>query len=280
MNGIIFCGCSFTWGQGLYYYSELKTIVEPPEYTFEWDLVSPAHKRYMYANRWARLVANHFDTFEIVKNSNGGQESQSLEFLDTIFHRSVNSQPRLDTPFYLNEDYDYSEISYIILQTSIPIRNCFCFKLNGKKYKYELGDPDPRVQNLLFDFMKQNNVVDSDALYDLLIQQQFENLVNAFQFYESKGVKCRILCWQDQYLEYIKENQWMLDRFIKMEYDGVAYDSIYQMALKNKHLWIKTDHQYFGDNPPKDHHPSKECHKVVADAIIKKINLDLGNVEK
>jgi hypothetical protein len=34
---------------------------------------------------------------------------------------------------------------------------------------------------------------------------------------------------------------------------------------------IKTDHQYFGNNPPKDHHPSKECHRVVADAIIKKI---------
>jgi len=271
MNGMIFCGCSFTWGQGLYYYSDLKTIVEPPEYTFEWDLVRDAHKRYMFANRWARLVANHFGTFEIVKNSNGGQESQSLEFLDTIFHRQVNSQPRLDTPYYTNENFNYEEISYIILQTSIPIRNIFYFELDGKKYGYQLGDTNPKAQKLLFDFMKQNNVPDSDALYDLLIEQQFDNLLKAFEFYESKGIKCRILCWQDHYLPYIKKNKWMLDRFIKLEYNGVVYDSIFQMAFKNKDLYIKTDHNYFGDKPPKDHHPSKECHRIVADAIIKKI---------
>jgi hypothetical protein len=275
MNGIVFCGCSFTWGQGLYYYSDLKTIVEPPEYTFEWDLVRDSHKRYMFANRWARLVANHFNTFEVVKNSNGGQESQSLEFLDAIFHRSVNSQPRLDTPFYLNEDYDYNEISYIIFQTSIPIRNRFHFELNGKKYSCELGDKNAKVQNQLFDFMKQNNVSDSDALYDLLIDQQYKTLVDAFQFYESKGIKCRILCWQDHYLQHIKDDPWMLDKFIKLEYNGVTYDSIFQMGLKNKHMWIKTDYPYFGDNPPKDHHPSKECHRIVADAIIKKIESEL-----
>ena len=29
-KGIIFAGCSFTWGQGLYYYSNLDTLQEPP----------------------------------------------------------------------------------------------------------------------------------------------------------------------------------------------------------------------------------------------------------
>lgn len=275
MNGIIFCGCSFTWGQGLYYYSDLKTIVEPPEYTFEWDLVRPAHRRYMFANRWARLVANHFDTFEIVKNSNGGQESQSLNFLETILHRHENSQSPKNTPFYLTEEFDYKEISYIILQTSIPIRNLFLFELDGKKYNCDLASDDPKVRDLFLKFMDKNNISDFDALHDLLVKQQFDAVLEAFQFYESKGIKCRILCWQEHYLDHIKENKWMLDRFIKLEYDGVEYDTIYQMALKNKHLWIKTDHQYFGDTPPKDHHPSKECHRVVADAIIKKINLDL-----
>ena len=271
MNGIVFCGCSFTWGQGLYYYSDLKTIVEPPEFTFEWDLVSDAHRRYMFAHRWARLVANHFDTFEVVKNSNGGQESQSLEFLKNIFHKSENSFAQPDNPFYLRESFDYQEISYVILQTSVPIRNLFSFELDGKKYSHELGESNPRVRNLFLKYMEQNNISDLDGLHDLLVQQQFEKIVEAFQFYESKGIKCRILCWQDHYLDNIRENKWMLDRFIPLEYGGVKYDSIYQMGLKNKHLWIKSDYPYFGSTPPKDHHPSKECHRVVADAIIKKI---------
>ena len=28
MKGIIFAGCSYTWGQGLYYYSGLETLKE------------------------------------------------------------------------------------------------------------------------------------------------------------------------------------------------------------------------------------------------------------
>ena len=273
MNGIIFCGCSFTWGQGLYYYSDLKTVVEPPEYTFEWDLVKPAHRRYMFANRWARLVANHFNTFEVVKNSNGGQESQSLDFLETLLQGDEDSPDK--SPFYSIEKFDYQEISYIIIQTTEPIRNNFLFEVGGKKYNYALGDETPRVRDLFFKFMDENNISDFDVLHDLLVKQQFDKVLQAFKFYESKGIKCRILCWQEHYLDLIKNNQWMLDRFIKLEYDGVEYDTIHQMALNNEHLWIKFDHSYFGDNPPKDHHPSKECHRVIADAIIKKIETEV-----
>lgn len=275
MNGMVFCGCSFTWGQGLYYYSDLKTIVEPPEYTFEWDLVRDAHKRYMYSQRWARLVANHFNTFEIVKNSNGGQENNSLEFLETIFQRFENSPSPENSPFYLKESFDYQEVSYIILQTSIPIRNNFEFELGGKKYSRDLGSSDPDVQNLLFEYMRENNINGVDGLHEQLVKQLFDKIIEAFQFYESKGIKCRILCWQDQYLSHIKSNPWMLDRFITLDYNGKTYDSIHQMTSENEHLWIKFDYPYFGENPPKDHHPSKECHIAVANSIIKKLESEL-----
>ena len=29
MKGILFGGCSFTWGQGLYFYSNLPNLYEP-----------------------------------------------------------------------------------------------------------------------------------------------------------------------------------------------------------------------------------------------------------
>ena len=29
MKGLVFGGCSFTWGQGLYYYSDLPRLKEP-----------------------------------------------------------------------------------------------------------------------------------------------------------------------------------------------------------------------------------------------------------
>ena len=66
MKGLIFAGCSFTWGQGLYYYSGLDTLVEPAPDCYDAKLVTDAHKKYMETLRYPRLVANHFKTFEIV----------------------------------------------------------------------------------------------------------------------------------------------------------------------------------------------------------------------
>lgn len=275
MKGMVFCGCSFTWGQGLYYYSKLPTLVEPPEYTFDWDLVTEAHRKYMFANRWARLVANHFKTFEVVKNSNGGQEAQSLEFLETIFQNTDKSPSLNSNPFYSTEKYDYSEIDYIILQTSIPVRNPLRFELDGKKYSYELGRKEPRIQDLLYRFAIENNLENINSLEKILIEQQFNDLLNAFEFYESKGIKCRILCWQDQYLGSIKANEFMSKRFIDLTYANKTYETINRLGNDNENMWVMNDYEFFGENPPKDHHPSMKCHEVIAASIINKIESEL-----
>ena len=39
----------------------------------------------------------------------------------------------------------------------------------------------------------------------------------------------------------------------------------------DKSMNIKTDREFFGPLPPDDSHPSKKCHRVIADSIIKKI---------
>jgi hypothetical protein len=47
---------------------------------------------------------------------------------------------------------------------------------------------------------------------------------------------------------------------------------------ENRFLHINSDNEYFEDTP-KDHHPSKQCHRIIADNIIKKIesnDIDYG----
>ena len=86
MKGLIFAGCSFTWGQGLYYYSGLDTLVEPEPDSYDANLLTDAHKRYMETLRYPRLVANHFNTFEVVSNQNGGSEETSIDFINSSFN--------------------------------------------------------------------------------------------------------------------------------------------------------------------------------------------------
>jgi hypothetical protein len=47
------------------------------------------------------------------------------------------------------------------------------------------------------------------------------------------------------------------------------------MLDDNEHLKIKGDVGFFGDNIPDDHHPSKKCHEVIAENIIRKIESEL-----
>ena len=62
MKGILFGGCSFTWGQGLYHYSDLERLYHPEKsYTFRIGDVTTSQLRMMRSLRYSRLVANHFD---------------------------------------------------------------------------------------------------------------------------------------------------------------------------------------------------------------------------
>ena len=45
-KGMVFAGCSFTWGQGLYYYSNLPTLKEPPPDAYNSNLVNHSHNAY------------------------------------------------------------------------------------------------------------------------------------------------------------------------------------------------------------------------------------------
>ena len=65
-RGMIFAGCSFTWGHGLYYYSNLPTIKEPPPDAYDAKLVNYSHLKFMESVRYPRIVADHFNSFEFV----------------------------------------------------------------------------------------------------------------------------------------------------------------------------------------------------------------------
>jgi hypothetical protein len=45
---------------------------------------------------------------------------------------------------------------------------------------------------------------------------------------------------------------------------------------KHTHLTINSDYDNF-ENPPKDHHPSKECHEIIANSVINSIQKDIQN---
>ena len=94
-------------------------------------------------------------------------------------------------------------------------------------------------------------------------------------FYEEKGIKTKVLCWENDIVDYLKTDDFLGNRFIDLDYNDITYSSIKDLQENNKNMVIKTDYDNFGQNPPLDHHPSKLCHQVIAESIIKNIEKDL-----
>jgi hypothetical protein len=269
MKGILFGGDSFTWGQGLYFYSNLPKQKYPlNEYTYCRDELTEAHIRYKDVSRWARIVAGHFNTFEVVKYQNGGSEDKTFEFFKNIFSDNIDE----------NNDYkfEYGDIEYIIIQTSQIWRNKFEFIIDDVKESAYMWY-DPKLSSnweKLYKWMIKNNET-IDGIVRLHLKIQYERFLKEVTFYEEKGIKVRFFCWETELYDFIKNNEYLNQRFIPLTYMGKTYNTISELHNKNKHLKIKYDVTNFNGLPPIDNHPSKECHQIIAQNIIKKIESEL-----
>jgi hypothetical protein len=258
MKGIIFAGCSFTWGQGLYFYSDFPNVVPQTDDDFHPDKLTDAHIKFKDSIRFPRLVANHFNTIEIVRKPNGGNDKMSMDFVNGILNDGGD-----DGKYYIGE------IDYIILQTSQIVRNGFEFIYNNTKYNIT----DSHSDKVFINWLIQENLT-YDEWFTSFCQQVFDDIKKFFIFYEEKGIKTRVLSWQNDLVPYILNDKFMNDRHIKLDYMTDRYNSIDDLVKSNQNMLIATDYSTF-EKPINDRHPSKLCHRIIANNIITNIKKDI-----
>jgi hypothetical protein len=252
MKGIIFSGCSFTWGQGLYFYSNLPKLVKPINGSWDATWVTPAQLKFKNIIRYPRLVANRLNTFEVVKTNNGGSNAESLSFISDLFK---------------SEDYQYDDISCIVFQLTDVTRDNFSYDLVKKQLSINVKRTD--VYNVLQHYHNIDTEI-KDKVLDTLALITLEKLEHELKKYELAGIKTYVLAWPDYYAKHIQNNEWLNKRFIKLSYLSEEFNSIHALQYEGKRLTISTDTNAVGSFIMDDH-PSKLCHKIIADNIINKI---------
>ncbi len=263
MRGLLFGGDSFTWGQGLYYYSDLYHIEEPPKFTFDGSLVTDAHKRYMESVRFSRLVANHFETFDFSKLCNGGSEDESFDFFEIIFNHNLTNKGHLS-----DEKFYYDDFEYLILQTSAVARNKFNFTYEGIEYSFPIIESEKDIE-IFYKWLTTNNINFDEWLHDFC-ESQTNRIKEKLMFYESKGIKTKLMCYEDDRMEFILSDEWLKSRLITFTYEGKEYNTIRTLMEDNGKFIITNDFDNFLF-PPSDLHCTKKCHRIIADNIIKAI---------
>lgn len=254
MKGILFGGCSFTWGQGLYFYSELPGLYNPKNiFEYRRDKVTAAQIKFKNTLYYPRLVANHFNTFEVVKELNGGSEDETFQFFKDIF----------------KHNYTYDDFDYMIMQISAIFRNKFYFTINGQIFNSILDVDDSNILH----YMKINNYTFEDC-YQQFLNQQFERLKNELMFYESKGIKIKIILWFGDLLERIRNDKFFNNKIVTLNYDNKTFNTVLELGDSYDEMYIITD-PYFKDKKFNDYHPSKLFHQIIADGVIKSIEKDI-----
>jgi len=273
MRGIIFAGDSFTWGQGLYFYSDLdnKNLSDIKFNNFNLSNITPAQIKYMESTRFARLVANEFNTFEVVKKYNGGTDYQSIEFIENTL--GLKGEGDINR-FLYPEQFKPMDFNFIIFQTSQSMRNPYKIIYDDKELIFENGvynSSDSATFDIFYKWLKKSNI-SFDDWYNSFIISNITYIKNKLLFYESKfKIKTKLLCWTNEYFPHITNDTFLSNRLIKLNYNNLNFKSIIDLMEFESEFEISKNKKYFGNTPPNDNHSSLECHKIIANSIIENI---------
>lgn len=292
---MIFAGCSFTWGQGLWSYCpDTKWYVPTAkEYTTMPDdaPIPRIADVFRKDNRFANIVAKHYHANPIIKRWNGGTDDESIRFIDDVKKNKVHAHSLVE----VNSEWD--NISTIVFQTTQLYRSHFFFNYKGEEYGIR-SHPGHSGLSLLDKIIRSENYEEIYATHYNLIQQpsvdifldwlldnnikiedfqklhsiqMMDRIEDTFKKLEKEGKNVVLLSWTDDYLDEIKNRPYFDDKFVKLEYMGETFDCIEHLMRKHRKMEIQFDDEKIHEDGG-DGHPSLKCHKIIAEALIKKLD--------
>lgn len=278
-KGMIFAGCSYTWGQGLYYYSNLETLrdQENPWGYSRW-IANPAHHLFKESVRYPRLVANHFNSYEIVHPENGGANDVIVEYWKNCFtNREKDAEILTEAHGIVPakvEQIEYEEVSHVVFQLTQWMRDLYEIEYEGEKInlpiqKYWVNNPNlDRPYKDIFEKYIEKTGEDFSNLNESLQLKALNNIKEFLMGCEDRGIKTYILSWPHEFIKLLEKDEWIKERWITFNYEGKNYECIEYLNENNPELGIYKDYASF-KVPPQDSHPSLKCHQIIAENIIK-----------
>ena len=284
MRGIIFAGCSFTWGEGLELYSEYPTIrysfykQEHKGYYFPEAVMyqKPGHVRFIEANRFSRKVAQHFNTFDLVHPKNGGSLSTMRKFIASSLL-----------------EYE-GDIEYIVLQFTEVLRdvyihdNCIndCCDISVReilndRVSYECKELSLNDYSKYKSYELYNKFFSGKTPLEIDMEYSIKELVKTLRYLknitETTDIKVKLLgSWtnDNQKYENLKNVDLELYQFYKqnlvpIETKKRTHETIFTAYNSEPEYRIATDLPWSNND-----HPSLEFHNVLTKSIIKNIEND------
>lgn len=280
IKAIVFAGCSFTWGQGLWYYSALDSCSVDMHYGYDPSFLNVIHHLFREKWRWCNLVADHFNTVALTHPENGGANDQILEFWKKSF--VTNKKAKLVRSFDCDKFVDLTrpinleDVGHFVFQltqwwrSSIVIDGTDGMPLQVPVQKcWQNFDESFELFNEWFSKNQSRYKNDIGTFHSEIMNRDLSAIKTFLKYLESNGIKTHVICWPREFIGKLQVDDWYKERLITFNYNNKHHQCLEDLLSCEK-LTIEQDINFFA-NPPKDQHPSLAAQKIIADNVISAI---------
>lgn len=264
-KGIIFTGCSYTFGSGLERESgcpESENLI-PQEYNMK--NVTYEMLDFIKANRFSKLVCDELECEEFNNGRNGGDVEYGLNEVARRF-----------------KEYSAEKFAAIVFQITSLDRGLSRVWSNKKQtfVQFDLQSAqigDKNHFDMIFELVREYESVES--VVKLAYEQKLKDLENTLKKYETEyDVPVFIIHWRDghpqllhdeyhNYPNYVDTMDWLKQRVIPIEYKGETERRFVDLYTKYTELCI--DCKFLSRNF--DDHATLLGNKVIAQSVVKHI---------
>ena len=290
IKAMAFAGCSFTWGQGLWYYTNLDELPADPHYGYDPAQLKALHHVYREKWRWPSQVADHFGTVAITHYQNGGANDQIVDYWTACF-KNRNAVPVRSFHWKVGQvdrsrPLNYSDVSDFVFQITNWARSSIKFPVDGKEETIDVQttwDKHSKYHEPFLNWFDQQNIELSSPnmskvgeFHQSIMLRDLDQIKQFLQHLESHGINTHILMWPGEHYYLIQKDDWLMDRFINIEYNNKSYFCIDKLIEHEEGMSLEKDFDFF-EEPPHDGHPSLKCQAVIANSVIKAIEKRKNN---
>jgi hypothetical protein len=260
MNKAVWCkGCSFTFGEGLQYFSELPSINIPIGQTWYEEYLTHSQYKFIQNNRYSKLLANKLNTIDINSSQNGGGNESILNSLKSLLEPKRLHD--LKRPYYIDEHYvNLNDIGLIVIQFTDLFRD------------------EIEIDNILFPparVVKSNDefekiIIKNGITFETFVKKVVEHTLNEFEIILKKieeinpNIIIRVFNWFGELDEPLRSSKYFKDKVLTFNINGVKYTNFKEIIYANLGLTIQ---ETFFPKCKNDQHFNLNGQKLIADTI-------------
>lgn len=253
-KGILGIGCSFTWGESLYYYSDLENLPVTEYHEFDNSLLNLSMLAYKDKQRYLRRVADYYDTWELVLSKNGGNNQ------DTFIHTTWNH--------IIHDEVNITDFKLVIWQITSWEREASNSDIQLQDYHLFLdsNEVDKSMWQEYFDWREN--------LQEYEVRAQLTFIDEMAKEFESHGVKVITIVWPDQFSKHPAYFSKFKERHVPIHYDNEIYDSFDNLLYSEDNgLTLRSEFKSEGIHK-NDIHFGLKGQELLKNSIIKKLEQD------